>query len=42
MISDFEVIYCEDDGNFRVYCDNFDNICIEGFFQKSFEIWSSY
>ena len=26
-----EVIYCEDDGEYRVYCDICDNLCIEIF-----------
>ena len=36
-----QVIYCEDD-EYRVYCEIYDNLCIERFFKKSFEITNSY
>ena len=29
-----EVIYCEDDGEFRVYCDICNKLCIERFNKK--------
>ena len=29
-----EAIYFEDDGEYRVYCNNCDNICIERFFKN--------
>ena len=28
------VIYCEDDGEYRVYCDVCDSLCIERFFKN--------
>ena len=28
------VIYCEDDGEYRVYCDVCDNLCIERFYKN--------
>ena len=30
----YEVIYCEDDGEYRVYCEIFDNLCIERFYKN--------
>ena len=32
--ADYEVIYCEDDGEYRVYCDVCDNLCIERFYKN--------
>ena len=29
-----EVIYCEDDGEFRVYCNTCDLLCIERFYKN--------
>ena len=29
-----EAIYCEDDGEFRIYCDVCDNLCIERFYEN--------
>ena len=29
-----QVIYCEDDGEFRVFCDICDNLCIERFYKN--------
>ena len=29
-----EAIYCEDDGEYRVYCDICDNLCIESFYKN--------
>ena len=37
-----QVIYFEDDGEFRVFCEICDNLCIERFYKKSFEILNSY
>ena len=35
MVSDNqEVIYCEDDGEYRVYCDICDKLCIERFYKN--------
>ena len=31
------VIYCEDDGEYRVYCDVCDNLCIERFYKNHFK-----
>ena len=31
---DQKVIYCEDDGENRVYCNICDNICIERFYKN--------
>ena len=31
---DYKAIYCEDDGEFRVYCDVCDNLCIERFYKN--------
>ena len=31
---DQEPIYCEDDGEYRVYCDICDKLCIERFYKK--------
>ena len=28
------VIYCEDDGEYRVYCDICDNLCIQRFYNN--------
>ena len=28
------VIYCEDDGKYRVYCDVCDNLCIQRFYKN--------
>ena len=28
------VIFCEDDGEYRVYCDICDNLCIEQFYKN--------
>ena len=28
------VIYCEDDGEYRVYCEVCDNLCIERFYKN--------
>ena len=28
------VIYCEDDGEYRVYCDVCDSLCIERFYKN--------
>ena len=28
------VIYCEDDGEYRVYCDVCDNLCIQRFYKN--------
>ena len=28
------VIYCEDDGEYRVYCEICDNLCIERFYKN--------
>ena len=28
------VIYCEDDGEYRVYCDVCDSVCIERFYKN--------
>ena len=33
--------YCED-GEYRVYCDVCDNLCMERFYKKSFKIKNSY
>ena len=33
-IDNYEVIYCEDDGEYRVYCDICDNLCIERFYKN--------
>ena len=30
----YEVIYCGDDGEFRVYCDVCDNLCIERYYKN--------
>ena len=30
----YEVIYCEDDGEYRVYCDICDKLCIELFYKN--------
>ena len=30
----YEVIYCEDDGEYRVYCGICDNLCIEQFYKN--------
>ena len=30
----YEVINCEDDGEYRVYCDVCDNYCIERFYKN--------
>ena len=30
----YEVIYCEDDGEYRIYCDICDKLCIERFFKN--------
>ena len=32
-IENQEVLYCEDDGEHRVYCDICDNLCIERFYK---------
>ena len=29
--NNYEVIHCEDDGEYRVYCDICDKLCIERF-----------
>ena len=29
-----QVIYCEDDGEYRVYCDVCDKLCIERFYRN--------
>ena len=29
-----QVIYCEDDGEYRVYCDICDKLCIERFYKN--------
>ena len=29
-----QVIYCEDDGEYRVYCEICDNLCIERFYKN--------
>ena len=34
MDSDQLVIYCEDDGEYRVYCDVCDSLCIERFYKN--------
>ena len=31
---DSEVFYCEDDGEFRVYCDICDKLCLEKFYKN--------
>ena len=31
---DKEAIYCEDDGEYRVYCDICDKLCIERFYKN--------
>ena len=28
------IIYCEDDGEYRVYCDICDNLCIQRFYKN--------
>ena len=33
-IENQETIYCEDDGEYRVYCNNCDNLCIEDFYKN--------
>ena len=30
----YEVIYCEDDGEYRVYCEICDKLCIERFYKN--------
>ena len=30
----YEVIYCADDDEYRVYCDNCDNLCMERFYKS--------
>ena len=34
VIDNYEVIYCEDDGEFRVYFDICDKLCIERFYKN--------
>ena len=37
MVSDnnnYEVIYCPEDHEYRVYCDNSDKLCIERFHRR--------
>ena len=35
MNSDYQlVIYCEDDGEYRVWCDVCDNLCMERFYKN--------
>ena len=29
-----QVIYCEDDGDFRVFCEICDNLCLERFYKN--------
>ena len=29
-----EAIYCEDDGEYKVYCNICDNLCIEAFYKN--------
>ena len=29
-----EAIYCEDDGDYRVYCNICDNVCVERFYKN--------
>ena len=36
-----QVIYCED-GEYRIYCNICDKLCVERFLKKSFEITNSY
>ena len=31
---DIEAIYCEDDGEYRVYCEICENLCIERFYEN--------
>ena len=33
----YQVIYCADDNEYRVYCDVCDNLCIERFFKNHFK-----
>ena len=32
-----EAIYCEDDSEYRIYCDVCDNLCIERFYKNHFK-----
>ena len=32
--NNYEVIYCHQDDEYRVYCDNCDNLCIERFYKN--------
>ena len=40
--NNYEVIYCPEDDQNRVYCDICDIQCIERFYKKSFETTISY
>ena len=35
--NNYEVFYCEDDGEYRVYCDICDLLCIEQFYKNHLE-----
>ena len=30
----YQAIYCEDDGEYRIYCDVCDNLCIQRFYRN--------
>ena len=30
----YEVIYCEDDGEYRIYCSVWDKLCIERYYKN--------
>ena len=38
----YEVIYCPEDNEYRVYCDVCDSLCIERFYKKTSQIKNSY
>ena len=37
VIENQEIIYCADDGEYRVYCGICDNLCIEHFYKNLFK-----
>ena len=32
--NNYQAIYCEDDGEYRIYCDVCDNLCIQRFYKN--------
>ena len=34
-IENQEIISCNDDGEYRVYCDTHDNLCVERFYKNN-------